>query len=196
MLVLGGTVFAMAAPARALAWCGNGAGSTDRLPDTTASYQIHVVYATSSDGGDRFDVAAPAIESEIAAIDRWWRNQDPTRAPRWDTASFGSCSGFDALDISHVRLPRPTSYYGAVGGADSLDRIAADLASAPFGFSDPAKKYLVFYDAPTGDPTVCGIANIRRRPAAPTRTRSSSSDRASTTISAAGATSRRSPHTS
>jgi hypothetical protein len=45
---------------------------------------VHVVYAFPADGADRFATAASQIATDVAAIDAWWRREDPTRTPRFD----------------------------------------------------------------------------------------------------------------
>jgi hypothetical protein len=93
----------------AVAWCGGDEVTTNRLPEVEVSSpnQIHVVYATPSDGPDNFGALAPSIASDVAAIDAWWQGQDSTRTPRWDLYAFPGCtSRFGQLDIGFVRLPR------------------------------------------------------------------------------------------
>lgn len=136
-------------------WCGNDAVATDR-PDV-AGPNVHVIYAFPADGADRFDERSHQIANELAAIDLWWRRQDPTRAPRLDVFPFPGCTTkLGALDISKVRLPQPGAYYapdrtGALTGRGRHLRLQEALNAAPFGFGSPAKKYLGFYDGPAAD---------------------------------------------
>lgn len=158
-ICLGGT--AVAAPAAGAAtsgWCGNDAVATDRLPDAVAGAQIHVVYATPSDGPDRFAQLAPAIVADLTEVDRWWRGQDPSRAPRFDLFAFPGCApaSLDALDVSFSRLPRPTAEYADEPGA--LTKISGDLAGAAFGLGSAGKKYLLYYDGQINSDAVCGRA--------------------------------------
>jgi hypothetical protein len=137
------------------AWCGAGP-AVDRQPDAVAGRQIHVVYAVPSDGVDRYATIAPAIATDVAAMDGWWRTQDPTRAPRLDLAALPGCgSGLEALDISFVRLDGPTALYHPYAGR--FQRLRFDLART---FLNPAKKYLVYYDAPVEAVNVCGTADL------------------------------------
>lgn len=135
-------------------WCGATASTTDRLPDATESYSIHVAYARTPGQADRFAEWAPRIVGDAAAIDAWWRREDSTRALRFDTfAAPGCASPYGALDITSLELPQPV---GGIGGA--FQAIRLQLA-AEFGFGEPEKAYLVYLDGPTGqtgDDRVCG----------------------------------------
>ncbi len=134
------------------AWCGTDAVSEDRMPDAVAGPLIHVIYAFPSDGQDRFAALAPAIATDVAAIDSWWRAQDPSRAPRFDLYSFPGCApGFGQLDITRVRLSQPTGYYSPVD--TRADRIIFELGAQ---FGDPFKKYLVYFDGAVDEPRLCG----------------------------------------
>jgi uncharacterized repeat protein (TIGR02543 family) len=140
-----------------LRWCGSDTASYDRKPDARGGRQIHVVYAFPKDGLNRFTQVASVMSSDVWEGDEWWRKQDPTRAPRWDTYGFsGGCMGFGALDISMVQLPQPAAHY--LDELTRFGRIRADLLTA--GFSNPMKKYLVYYDGPVEDDYfVCGTAS-------------------------------------
>jgi hypothetical protein len=145
---------AVAAPgvARAADWCGASSPSaTDRQPDAVLGLETHLIYAYPSDGQDRLAQLASQIASDFEIIDAWWRAQDPTRTLRLDLYDFPGCATtFGKLDISDVRLPRDSSAYGATASA-----LQDDLDGA---FRDPDKKYLVYYDGPVDDPTICGFA--------------------------------------
>jgi hypothetical protein len=157
-IVLAVAAFALGANGRSASagWCGTDESATDRLPDALAAQQIHVIYAIPSDGQDAFATDAPRIVADLAALDGWWEDQDPTRAPRFDLAAFPGCpGGIDALDLSSVRLPHDTAYYQPIDGR--TDRLRADLDAS---FHDPAKKYLVYYDAPVDVAFDCGQSAI------------------------------------
>jgi hypothetical protein len=161
LAVLVGLLFwapAAAAAPQPTRWCGVDETGADRLPDAVASYQLHAVYAIPADGTDRFFERALPIARDLAAIDTWWRQQDPTRTLRWDIQSFPGCdSTFGALDISVVRLPQPASAYAQIrsGGYPNL---AHDLSAI---LTDPFKKYAVFYDGPIqADQAVCGVSSF------------------------------------
>ena len=157
-VALAALAVAAAAPAlaRAGTWCGGTAESATDRPDAVAALSWHVVYAYPSDGADRFPQLVEPIVSDLAAIDAWWRGQDPTRALRWDMSAFPGCgAGVPALDLSVVRLPHDTSWYRAPG--DRYARLRDDLVAA--GFNDPDKKLLALYDGPLEQPLrECGIA--------------------------------------
>jgi hypothetical protein len=141
---------------RKAAWCGADESAADRLPDAVAAQQVHVIYAIPADGNDRFATDAPLIVADLEALDAWWHREDPTREPRFDLFSFPGCaSGLDALDLSSVRLPHDTEFYKPIDGRS--DKLRADLAAA---FSNPAKKELVYYDAPVDTPFDCGQSAI------------------------------------
>jgi hypothetical protein len=135
-------------------WCGTPGTATD-LPDTVNNvHQIHVIYAIPSDGTDRLAQLAEPIVSDLSAIDSWWQSQDPTRTLRFDLASFPGCdTSFGQVDISDVRLAHDSSYYASEG--TRYDRLRLDLTPT---FSDPNKKYLVYYDGPVDDTAFCGIS--------------------------------------
>jgi List-Bact-rpt repeat protein len=138
------------------AWCGSGEVAADRLPDAVAAQQVHVVYAIPSDGGDNFADDAPLIVADLEALDDWWHREDPTREPRFDLYAFPGCSGgLGALDLSSVRLPHDTAYYQPIDGRS--DKLRADLGAT---FAHPAKKELVYFDAPVDTPFDCGQSAI------------------------------------
>src|SRR6266540_2576322 len=69
----------------AVDWCGTGQATTvDRKPDAdlTSPRQVHVTYAIPADAADQFAAAAPKLATDAAAMDTWWRGQDPTRTIR------------------------------------------------------------------------------------------------------------------
>jgi hypothetical protein len=143
------------APAHAstpMPWCGTDSAATDRLPDATPGFAIHVAYVHPPGSPDRFAEWAPRIVGDVAAIDAWWRREDPTRAPRFDLFPF-PCAGFGALDITNVALPQGI---GGIGSAFSAIRL---LLFSAIGFDEPEKVYLTYFDGPTGqvgNERVCG----------------------------------------
>jgi hypothetical protein len=151
-----GALSSAAAPADLPArWCGD---RVDRdRPDVFQAFQTHVVYAVPADAPDRLEDRALGIVRDLSAIDAWWRAQDHTRSPRFDTAAFSGCTGFEALDLSTVRLPRDSAHYRDV--FDPYSRIVADVAASPSSFDDHDKKYLVFFDGPVARSAVCGTSS-------------------------------------
>jgi hypothetical protein len=141
--------FAAPAPTR---WCGAGGAAAD-LPDAVSNiYEVHVIYAVPSDAPDRFAQLALPIAQDLAAIDGWWQTQDSTRTIRFDFATFAGCdTQFGQLDLSDVRLPHDSSYYA--DESDRYDRLRVDLVNP---FSDPNKKYLVYFDGPVNNRQFCG----------------------------------------
>ena len=123
-------------------WCGIGSSGVDRLPDATAGFAIHVAYVRPPGAADRLADWAPRIVGDVAAIDAWWRSQDPTRAPRFDLFPFACASPFGQLDISNVTLSQP------VGDVESAFGTLRFGLAAEHGFIQPEKAYLVYYDGP------------------------------------------------
>ena len=155
LCVVGLHLITVAKPASAapqpLEWCGP--GSATDLPDTVGGAQIHVVYARPADAADNFGRWVIPIARDLAAIDTWWQEQDPTRTLRFDFASFPGCdSAFGQLDISSVVLPHPSAHY-EIEERDVIARVADDLQGS---FPSPNKKYLVYFDGPVASGAVCG----------------------------------------
>jgi hypothetical protein len=151
-----------AAPAHAsspLPWCGTTSASADRLPDATQAYSIHAAYVRATGAPDRFGEWAPRIVGDVAAMDAWWRSQDPARAPRFDTFPVPGCAtAFGTLDITNVELSLPVEDIGSA--FNSIRRLLASNA----GFSQEEKIYLVYYDGPTGQDAgeqICGQGAVR-----------------------------------
>jgi hypothetical protein len=144
---------ARAATAPPVGWCGPGVTATD-LPDAVAGPQIHVIYAFPSDGPDRLGLIASGIATDLTAGAAWWERQDATRVPRFDLAAFPCFPSLGALDISDVRLPHDASFYGT--SPSLFNQLNDDLVAADF--SNPYKKYLVYFDSPVpvADPNTCG----------------------------------------
>jgi hypothetical protein len=143
-------------------WCGFGSSgvgssSVDRLPDATPGFAVHVAYVRSPGEADRLAEWAPRIVGDIAAIDAWWRSQDPTRAPRFDLFPFACSSPFGQLDISSVTLPGPA------GDVDTAFETLRFLLAEAHGFIQREKAYLVYYDGPVEgqplDAPVCGAGD-------------------------------------
>ena len=149
--------FGTPAPAEAstpLPWCGVGSSDADRLPDATPGFAVHVAYVRPPRAADRLAEWAPRIVGDIAAIDAWWRSQDPTRSPRFDLYPFACASPFGQLDISNVTLQQDA---GQINTAFTTIRFLL----AQHGFIQPEKTYLVYYDGPVEqqrpDFEVCGV---------------------------------------
>ncbi len=144
---------ARAATAPPVQWCGTGPVATDQ-PDVVAGPQIHVIYASPTNGPDRFGAISSGISTDLTAGVAWWQARDFSRAPRFDLAAFPCFPSLGALDISDVRLPHDSSYYS--GSPSLFNALEVDLVAA--GFGAVHKKYLVYYDSPTplasGD--ICG----------------------------------------
>ena len=150
------------APARAAVdWCGaNQSPAVDRKPDLdlSSSRQVHVTYAVPSDAASRFPTIGSAIATDTAAIDAWWRREDPSRSVRFDLFAFPGCATkFGSLDIGFVRLPRTGAAYMGDAGADALLRDLANLDRLS------SQKHVVYYDGPAPfDNAVCGTAFVPR----------------------------------
>jgi Divergent InlB B-repeat domain len=157
-------IFVLSAPAGASAapapskWCGTDESAADRLPDAVASDQVHVVYAIPADGVDRFFERALPIARDLAAIDAWWRREDPTRTLRFDLNAFPGCdSTFGSLDEAAVRLPQPGSAYASVT-TSGYPALVSDLATV---LTNPYKKYVVYYDGPlAAGLNACGTSSL------------------------------------
>jgi Divergent InlB B-repeat domain len=154
-------------PARAAVdWCGVGQPpALDRKPDADLSSlrNVHVTYALPADVASRFSTLASAIATDTAAIEAWWRREDPSRAPRYDLFAFPGCtSKFGSLDIGFVTLPQNGIEYTGDSGADAL------LSDLPDIEALTSQKHVVYYDGPVpfGD-QVCGTAFVPR--SAPTQ---------------------------
>lgn len=155
-VLVGGALWS-ATPAAAVTpvtWCGNDRATANRMPevDSGPAFRIHVLYATPSDGPDRFGTFASPIATDISAMDEWWRGQDSARTPRFDLFAFPGCTTrFGDLDLGFARLPRPGSAYANL----DLRQLNTDLAA----FAPQNVKNLVYYDGPTTEPFVCGTSS-------------------------------------
>ncbi len=152
LLLLALTAPGGASAATPVPWCGTDVSATDRFPDVTPGFAIHVIYAYPAGTPNRFAQLAPRFVGDATAIDAWWRVQDAGRTLRFDLATFPCTSPFGALDISLVELPASV---GAIGSA--FNTIASLLFTG--GFEDSTKRYLVYFDGSTaqsGPERVCG----------------------------------------
>jgi Divergent InlB B-repeat domain len=147
-----GAFWVTAAPAQAASassWCGT-PGTVDRLPEGNPGAPVHEIYAIPSDGTDRLATEiGTQMQTDAELIDSWWRSQDPTRTPRFDTLGF-SCG--QQLDISLVKLTSTAAELQPIGGR--FERILAGLGAA--GFSSTVTKYVVYYDGPGDGTNICG----------------------------------------
>jgi hypothetical protein len=144
------------APAEAstpMPWCGPDAASGDRLPDASPGFAVHIAYVRDPNVPDRLALWAPRIVGDMAAIDAWWRGQDPSRAPRFDLFPGACSTPFGALDITQVTLAQSVP---DVVNAFTTIRL---LLAVDHDFNQVEKAYLVYYDGPTGQTGsnhVCG----------------------------------------
>jgi Divergent InlB B-repeat domain len=149
-------------PARSTVdWCGlTQPTALNRTPDADLSSprQVHVTYVVPADVADRFWLFASPIATDAAAMDSWWRREDPSRTIRFDRFAFPGCgTKAGQLDLGFVRLPRAGSLY--VGDA-GIDRLLTDLGALE---SLSNHKHLVYYDgAPPFEASVCGTAFVPR----------------------------------
>ena len=116
--------------------------------------QFHVLYAIPSDGADRFAETAPKIVTDLEHVVGWWRGQDATRQPRLDLFPFPTAcdSELGRLDLTFARLSAPAGAFAS--SSTRFQLIRDELGRA--GFSDPTKKYLVFYDGEVAADDICG----------------------------------------
>jgi Divergent InlB B-repeat domain len=148
------------AAAAPVTWCGNDEVSANRVPDleVSSSAQIRVYYVIPSDAPDNFAPYASGIATDAAAIDEWWRSQDPTRTPRFDRYPFPNCSStFGALDIGFIRLTNPSSVYAS--DETPGRRLISELASS----IPTTQKALIYFDGPTKTAAVCGESQTGNR---------------------------------
>jgi hypothetical protein len=132
-------------------WCGTDEVSANR-PDVVMGDQIQVVYMVAAEQPDRFFEYAPLIAREIAAVDAWWRTQDPTRSPRFDLAAFPGCtSEFGSLDILSLTLP-PGADTAVAGVVSAVVEVLRQNT-----ISSSEKKFLVFLDGQAPE-MVCGYS--------------------------------------
>jgi hypothetical protein len=159
-LAVGAAALGLARPAGAavtpVTWCGTDEVSANRLPnlEVSSARQIRVVYAIPAEGVDNFAQDASPITTDVAAIDAWWRGQDPARTPRFDLYPFPGCmTAFGGLDLGFVRLQRSGSDYVDASSV-KLELLATDLGNS----TPDSVKTFVYYDGPIADPQVCGTS--------------------------------------
>ena len=141
------------------AWCGTGETPDNRLPQTDAlsPSTIRVFYAYPTDAPDRFAAVADSITADVAAVDAWWRAQDPARELRWDLYPFPGCEpGIASLDLGVVPLARESAHYA---GTTGFERLANEIT----GRLAPMEKALVFFDGTVIDPRICGVSKVAPR---------------------------------
>ncbi|HEY3183754.1 MAG TPA: hypothetical protein VGJ77_13015 [Gaiellaceae bacterium] len=135
-------------------WCLSGEAASDRVPDVPAGAQVHVLYAVPSDAADNFAAAVPGILDDVTRIDAWWRTQDPTRTPRFDLAPTPECTDLGALDLTFVRLTAPSAQLSS-----NTFRAVVRALPTVSGLGNDFKRYLVYFDGPVDDPSVCGVGS-------------------------------------
>ncbi|MFQ5426720.1 MAG: hypothetical protein ACE5EV_06545 [Gaiellales bacterium] len=159
-VALAATLAIVAAPGAhagtAAGYCGD--ATTDNHPDTGPdALKWTIVHAFPSDVASAFAQLAPGIVVDVFAIDQFFKSQDPTRAPRWDFASFPGCpTTFGQLDMVTVQLPNPQAFYQADG--TTLDGITDGLEALGVT-DDPTKKHLVYYQGAVDNQQKCGEGN-------------------------------------
>ena len=107
-------------------------------PPTIAGRVVRVLYVVAADAPEQGPAYAQQIDLDISAISSWWREQDPTREPRFELAAAG-CG--NRLDIGVLRLSDTEATLSALGGR--YERIAESVVRRSDG--SPFVKYLVFY---------------------------------------------------
>ena len=138
------------APGAFAAWCGSGETTTDRA-DVVTGRQVHAIVALPADAPDTFADNANALADDVTSMVSWWQGQDFSRIPNFDQADF---PGGRCLDISLVRLPDPTARYAGTGANAAFQTLEQQLFDA--GYSNPYKKYLVYFPGATADADICG----------------------------------------
>ena len=134
--------------ARAAAWCGTTA--TANRPAVFTGRPIRVIYAIPNDGEDRSAQFAAQISTDVDDITAWWRQQDPTREPRFDLTTF-PC-GLQ-VDLTVVRLPDAGTQLSS--GTSGANRIFDETLET--GRDSIFQDYVIYYDGPTDDSNLCGI---------------------------------------
>jgi Divergent InlB B-repeat domain len=141
-------LWAVPAQAQASTWCGS-AIAQDRQPQVVLGPSVHVLYVIPADGTDRLAELGSVIQTDVEAIDAWWRGQDPARTPRFDLFAY-PCGA--QVDISDVRLN--ASGADLAPSATRFSRLLGDLSSK--GFTSAFEKYLIYYDGPGDATPICG----------------------------------------
>ncbi len=95
------------------------ASTTDVADVDAALPQIHVVYAYATDQPNDFATWADRLQGNVSVVQRFLSAQSGgTKALRFDMRT--DCAD-DAVDITTVQLPQPSSYY-----LDDFDRVRDD----------------------------------------------------------------------
>jgi len=148
-LVAAAALAAVAATAaHASTWCG-GPQTTDQLPQVVPGPSIHFVYAYPSDAPDRLAQFGTTMETDAEAIDAWWRAQDPTRTPRFDTYPY-ACG--PQIDITDVKLTNTQAELQPIG--TRFENIIGALAGD--GLSSEWEVYLIYFDGANSGDDICG----------------------------------------
>jgi hypothetical protein len=110
--------------------------ATADRPDDVRGPQLHVVYAVPGDGDERGLDTSGAIESSVAAFQRWLAAETGGATLRQDTFQ-------GSLDVTFVRLPSSDAAISARGAfvRDELERL---LRAG--GHISADKLYAVYYD--------------------------------------------------
>jgi hypothetical protein len=120
-------------------------------PDEQLGPQIHIVYATPSDGLDRAFDTSGQIANAIVTMNGWFSQHGEGASLRVDTFAGAS-------DISFVRLGRTGEQ---VAASDPWGSIVVELRAR--GFLDTSKLYAVYYDGESiaGTAGYCGQGSPR-----------------------------------
>jgi hypothetical protein len=105
------------------------------LPDERVGPQVHLLYVTPRDGVDRNLDSNGTIDQWMTSFNSWIATQPEGVPIRVDTINGHA-------DVSFVQLHESAETIAA--GGTSLGAIGNELRAD--GFSDPAKKYLAFYE--------------------------------------------------
>lgn len=125
-----------------------GTRSLSDRPDEAEGPQIHVIYAVPSDRPDRSRDLDGLIARSIAHNQSWFKAESGGLALRFDT--YGG-----QLDVSCLKLAESSRALGADNDA-LLDNLVA--AGRKAGFDDAHKIYLYYYDGPSVDHELVGLA--------------------------------------
>jgi len=104
-------------------------------PDEVSGLQIKIVYFTSADGPDRGLDTTGVLENSVGVFQAWFAGQTG-KMVRQDT--YGN-----RLDIAYFKSVM-TDPEIAARGAFVVNELYRQVAAA--GFSDPNKRYLIYYD--------------------------------------------------
>jgi PKD repeat protein len=104
-------------------------------PDEVSGLQVKIVYFTSADGPDRGLDTTGVLQNSVGSFQNWFAGQTQ-HVVRQDT--YGG-----RLDIVFFKSTM-TDAQIAAQGAFVVNELYRQLAGA--GFSDPTKRYLIYYD--------------------------------------------------